>query len=80
MGFFKKRGKPRQYRITSRPNTFSGSMLYDLAYWDRCFSFWAHLNLYHHSRPTALENLRQEAALDARVKGYGDNYEITELI
>ena len=80
MGFFKKRGKPRQYRITSRPSTSSDSMLYELAVWDRCFSFWAFLNLYHHTKPLALERLRQEAALDAKVKGYGDNYEITELV
>ena len=80
MGFFKKRGKPRQYKITSRPNTFSGSMIYDLEYWDRCFSFWEHLNLYGHYEDNALERLRQEAALDAKVNGYGDNYEITELI
>ena len=80
MGFFKKRGKPRQYRIISRPSTFSGSMLYELAAWDRCFSFWADINLYHHAKPLALELLRAEAALDAKVKGYGDNYEITELI
>ena len=80
MGFFKKRGKPRQYRITSRPSSFSGSMLYELEYWDRCFSFWTHVNLYHHTRPFALERLRAEAALDAKIKGYGDNYEITELI
>ena len=80
MGFFKKRGKPRQYRITSRPSTFSGSMLYELEYWNRCFSFWAYINLYGHCQDNALERLRQEAALDAKVKGYGDNYEITELI
>ena len=80
MGFFKKHGKPRQYRIISRPSTFSGSMLYELEYWNRCFSFWAFLNLYGHYQDNALERLRQEAALDARVKGYGDNYEITELI
>ena len=80
MGFFKKRGKPRQYRITCRPNTFSGSMLYELEYWNRCFSFWAYINLYGHCQDNALERLRQEAALDAKVKGYGDNYEITELI
>ena len=80
MGFFKKHGKPRQYRIISRPSTFSGSMLYELEYWDRCFSFWAYINLYHHAKPLALELLRAEAALDAKVKGYGDNYEITELI
>ena len=80
MGFFKKHGKPRQYRITSRPTTFSGSMLYELEYWDRCFSFWVHLNLYGHYPDNALERLRQEAALDAKVNGYGDNYEITELI
>ena len=80
MGFFKKRGKPRQYRIISRPSTFSGSMLYELAVWDRCFSSWAYINLYHHAKPLALELLRAEAALDAKVRGYGDNYEITELI
>ena len=80
MGFFKKRGKPRQYRITSRPSTFSGSMLYELEYWNRCYSFWAYINLYHHAKPLALELLRAEAALDAKIKGYGDNYEITELI
>ena len=80
MGFFKKRGKPRKYRIISRPSTFSGSMLYELAVWDRCFSSWAYINLYHHAKPLALELLRAEAALDAKIKGYGDNYEITELI
>lgn len=80
MGFFKKRGKPRQYRIISRPSTSSDGMLYELEYWNRCFSFWAYINLYRHARPYALEMLRQEAALDAKVKGYGDNYEITELI
>ena len=74
MGFFKKRGKPRQYRITS------DGMLYELEYWNRCFSFWTYINLYRHARPYALERLRAEAALDAKVKGYGDNYEITELI
>ena len=80
MGFFKKRGKPRQYKIISRPSTSSDSMLYELEYWNRCFSFWAYINLYRHARPYALERLRAEAAFDAKVKGYGDNYEITELI
>ena len=80
MGFFKKRGKPRQYMITSRPSTSSDGMLYELEYWNRCFSFWAYINLYRHARPYALERLRAEAALDAKVNGYGDNYEITELI
>ena len=80
MGYFKKRGKPRQYRITSRPSTSGDSMLYELEYWNRCFSFWAYINRSGHSRPNALEMLRQEAALDAKVKGFGDYYEITELI
>ena len=80
MGFFQKRGKPRQYRITSRPSTSGDSMLYELEYWNRSFRCWGYLNLYWHATPLALERLRAEAALDAQVKGYGDNYEITELI
>ena len=78
MGFFKKRGKPRQYKIevgTSRANSF-----YELYVWNRSFRYWQYLHLYHHARPYALEYLRTEAALDAKVNGYGDNYEITELI
>lgn len=80
MGFFKKRGKPRQYRITYRSNRFSGSMLYELEVWNRRFSFWEHVRLYGEFRSNALDRLREEAALDAKVKGYGDNYEITEVL
>lgn len=78
MGFFKKRGKPRQYKIevgTSRANSF-----YELYVWDRYLQYWAYLNLYHQDTPRALERLRAEAALGAKVNGYGNNYEITELI
>ena len=80
MGFFKKRGKPRQYRITSRPSTSSDSMLYELTFWNGLLAGWSSLSLRRPSDKNAQEMLRQEAALDAKVKGYGDNYEITELI
>ena len=78
MGFFKKRGKPRQYKIEIGTNAYS--MFYELYVWNRPFRLWEYLHLYHHARPNALELLRAEAALDAKVKGYGDNYEITEVL
>ena len=80
MGFFKKRGKPRQYRITCRFNTFSDHMLYELTFWNGILAGWSSLSLRRPSDKGAREMLRQEAAFDAKVKGYGDNYEITELI
>ena len=78
MGFFKKRGKPRQYKI--EVGTHIGVWLYELYVWDRSLKYWKYLNLYYRDTPRALERLRAEAALDAKVNGYGDNYEITELI
>ena len=75
MGFFKKRGKPRQYKIEIVANMF-----YELYVWNHSFRCWEYLHLYHHAKPLALERLRAEAAFDAKVNGYGDNYEITELI
>ena len=78
MGFFKKRGKPRQYKIEVGTNGYS--MFYELYVRNRSVRYWEYLNLYGHTRPDALERLRAEAALDAKVKGYGDNYEITELV
>lgn len=78
MGFFKKRGKPRQYKIEVGTNGYS--MFCELYVWNRCFRYWEYKHLYGAVRPNALELLRAEAALDAKVKGYGDNYEITELV
>ena len=78
MGFFKKRGKPRQYKI--EVGTHGANLFYALYVWSRSLGYWKFVNLYHHARPFALEYLRAEAALDAKVNGYGDNYEITELI
>ena len=75
MGFFKKRGKPRQYKIEVGANKF-----YELYVWNHSFRCWEYLHLYHHTTPFALEHLRAEAALDAKVNGYGDNYGIKELI
>ena len=75
MGFFKKRGTPRQYKIEVRANMF-----YELYVWNRYFRCWDYLHLYWHATPLALERLRAEAALEAKVKGYGDNYGIKELI
>ena len=75
MGFFKKRGKPRQYKIEVRANLF-----YELYVWNRSLEYWKFVNLYLRETPRALELLRAKAALDAKVNGYGDNYEITELI
>ena len=72
MGFFKKRGKPRQYMIEhDRGN-------YTLCVWLRAPRRWDDLaSTDVHSE---LPNLRLFAVLDAKVNGYGDNYEITELI
>ena len=78
MGFFKKRGKPRQYKIEA--NMSRGAWLYELYVWDRSFRYWKFVNLYNRVTPRALELLRAEAALDAKVNGYGDNYGIKELI
>ena len=78
MGFFKKRGKPRQYKIEIGANSYT--MFYELYVWNRYLRYWEYLHLYGHTRPHALELLRAEAGLDAKVKGYGDNYEITELL
>ena len=78
MGFFKKRGKPRQYRIEIGTNGYS--RFYELYVWNRCLRCWDYLHLYWHATPLALERLRAEAAFGAKVNGYGDNYGITELI
>lgn len=78
MGLFKKRGKPRQYKIEIGKHR--ANMFYELYVWNRSFRCWEYLNLYHHATPLALERIRAEAALEAKVSGYGDNYEITELI
>ena len=75
MGFFKKRGKPRQYKIEIVANMF-----YELYVWNHSFRCWDYLHLYWHATPLALERLRAEAAFDAKVRGYGDNYGIKELI
>ena len=75
MGFFKKRGKPRQYKIEVGANMF-----YELYVWKRSFRCWDYLHLYGRATPLALERLRAEAAFDAKVNGYGDNYGIKELI
>lgn len=75
MGFFKKRGKPRQYKIEVGANMF-----YELYVWNHSFRCWDYLHLHWHATPLALEHLRAEAALDAKIRGYGDNYGITELI
>ena len=75
MGFFKKRGKPRQYRVVDRNGVY-----YVLEAWNRSFLFWEFVALRGDFNPCALAVLRTEAALDAKIKGYGDNYEITELI
>lgn len=79
MGFFKKRGKPRQYRITQRAGSF-GYLLYELEVWDKALRFWAFCDLQGTYKDNALDMLRKYAALDAKVKGYGDNYEITEVL
>ena len=78
MGFFKKRGKPRQYKIEIGTNGYS--RFYELYVWDHSFRCWDYLHLHWHATPLALEHLRAEAALDAKIRGYGDNYVITELI
>lgn len=78
MGYFNKRGKPRQYKIEIGEHR--AYMFYELYVWNHSFRYWEYLNMYHHTKPLALEHLRAEAAIEAKVKGYGDNYEITELI
>ena len=55
-------------------------MLYELTFWNGILAGWSSLSLRRPSDKGAREMLRQEAAFDAKVKGYGDNYEITELI
>ena len=79
MRFFKKRGKPRQYRIIREPSHF-GYVFYVLEAWNRTFSYWEYLALRNEYHPHALEILREHAAIDAKVMGYGDNYEITEVL
>ncbi len=78
MGFFKKHGKPRQYKI--EVDTYRGYEFYELYLWYRSLSYWEFVSLYYRTEDQALERLRAQAALDAKVKGYGDNYEITELV
>ena len=78
MGFLKKRGKPRQYKIETE--AYGYSMLYKLYVWNRFFMCWDYLHLRSHTRPDALETLRKAAARAAKAEGYGDNYEITELV
>lgn len=56
MGFFKKRGKPRQYKIEIGTNGYS--RFYELYVWNRCLRYWGYLHLYGHARPYALERLR----------------------
>lgn len=74
MGFFKKRGKPRQYKIERTGNFF------ELEVWDRRWGTWDDVNLIVSHRLGAVETLRAYAAFDAEIRGYGDNYKITELI
>lgn len=78
MGFFKKRGKPRQYKI--EVGTGGANSFYELYVWNRSLGYWKFVNLYNRATPRALERLRAEAALEAKVRGYGDNYEITEVL
>ena len=78
MGFFKKRGKPRQYRVVIDAD--HKGAYYVLEAWNRGFRFWEFVALRGDFNPYALAVLRTEAAREAKVKGYGDNYEITELI
>ena len=80
MGFFKKRGKPRQYKIEIEVGTHGANLFYELYVWNRSLEYWKFVNLYLRETPRALELLLAKAALDAKVNGYGDNYEITELI
>ena len=42
MGFFKKRGKPRKYKIEVGYSRF-----YELYVWNRCLRYWDYLHLYH---------------------------------
>ena len=73
MGYFKKRGKPRQYWIR-----FSSEQ-YIISVWELGCAEWVDIACSNSSTgDPAL--LLEVAALDAKVKGYGDNYEITELI
>ena len=78
MGYFKKRGKPRQYKIEVGTNSYAQFL--ELYVWNYSFRCWDYLHLYWHATPLALERLRAEAAFDAKVNGYGDNYVIKELI
>ena len=73
MGFFKKRGKPRQYMIEyDRGNyTLCVWLRAPRRHWDVLAGTDVH---------SELHSLRLFAVLDAKVRGYGDNYEITELI
>lgn len=69
MGFLKKHGKPRQYEISR------SVIYYELRVWVPVAQFWRHVAL-----ATNLDKIRKAAALDAKVRGYGDNYEITEVL
>lgn len=78
MGFFKKRVKPRQYRITE--DYAPGYRCYKLEVWLEMLGRWSYCRLQGESTDDAVRLLREHAALDAKVKGYGDNYEITEVL
>ena len=79
MGFFKKRGRPRQYRIVSGMGS-AGGVFYDLEVWTKFPDMWVPLTFQSASKTNALDTLRRYAVLDAKVNGYGDNYEITEVL
>ena len=75
MGFFKKRGKPRQYRIRCMRDQRYDKVVYEVSVWGRILKAW-NFSEDHAS----LVNARTSVRLDAALHGYGDNYEITELI
>ena len=75
MGYFKKRGKPRQYWIRFNPS----SEQYIISVWELGCVEWVDIAC-SNSSTDDLALLLEVAALDAKVRGYGDNYEITELI
>lgn len=74
MGFFKKRGKPRQYLVRLGRTQFNNEH-YMLDFWNGYTWYPASFVVY--GSPVLA---REFAALDAELHGYGDNYEITELI
>ena len=75
MGFFKKHGKPAQYRLTYLS---LGSTRVLPERWLRPYKRWSLVSMTTVSYGS-VESARIACELDAKVRGYGDNYEITEL-